>query len=137
MPVFLLLAAVGVGWGLWSGKLMPKQVLPLVLATAGLALFLKGSWLLGLPIAAVGAFWFWGMATRLGKLRQIPGSEYELAAARWLLGVSADDDAAKINARYKELVAKSHPERGDEGERKRKLNEARALLLDDLKRKKG
>jgi hypothetical protein len=111
--------------------------LPLVLATAGLALFLKGSWLLGLPIAAVGTFWFWGMATRLGKLRQIPSSEYELAAARWLLGVSVDDDAAKINARYKELVAKSHPERGDEVERKRKLNEARALLLDDLKRKKG
>jgi hypothetical protein len=116
---------------------MPKQVLPLVLATAGLALFLKGSWLLGLAIAAVGAFWLWGMATRLSKLRQIPGSEYELAAARWLLGVSVDDDAAKINARHKELMSKSDPKHGDQAQRKRKLNEARDLLLDDLKRKKG
>jgi hypothetical protein len=137
MLVLLLLAAAGIGWGLWSGKLMPKQVLPLVLAIAGVALFLKGSWLLGLPAAAIGALWFWGMTTRLGKLRQIPSSEYELAAARWLLGVSAGDDAAKINARHKELVAKSDPERGDETERKRKLNEARDLLLDDLKRKRG
>jgi hypothetical protein len=137
MVGLLLVAAAGIGWGLWSGKLMPKQVLPMVLTVAGVALFLKGSWLLGLPAAAIGALWFWGMTTRLGKLRQIPGSEYELAAARWLLGVSADDDAATINARHKELMSKSDPERSDETERKHKLNEARDLLLDDLKRKKG
>ncbi len=135
--LLLLVAAAGIGWALWSGKLMPKQILPLLLAIAGVALLLRGSWLLGLPAAAIGALWFWGMTVRLGKLRQIPGSEYELAAARWLLGVSADDDAAKINARHDELVAKTDAEQGGDPERKRKLAEARALLLDDLKRKRG
>lgn len=137
MLPFLLLVAAGIGWGLWSGKLMPKQLLPLALVIAGAVLSLRGAWLLGLPAIGVGVFWFRGMTLRLSKLRQIPSSEYELAAARWLLGVSASDDADKINARHKELVSKSDPERSDEAERKRKLNEARDLLLDDLKRKKG
>jgi hypothetical protein len=137
MIPFLLLVAAGIGWGLWSGKLMPKQLLPLTLVIAGAVLSLRGAWLLGLPAIGVGVFWFRGMTLRLSKLRQIPSSEFELAAARWLLGVSANDDAEKIKARHKELVSKNDPERGDGDERKRKLNEARDLLLDDLKRKKG
>ncbi|MBK7163002.1 MAG: hypothetical protein IPH79_11115 [Sphingomonadales bacterium] len=137
MLPFLLLVAAGIGWGLWSGKLMPKQLLPLALVIAGAVLSLRGAWLLGLPAIGVGVFWFRGMTLRLSKLRQIPSSEYELAAARWLLGVSANDDADKIKARHKELVTKSEPDRKDGEDRKRKLNEARDLLLDDLKRKKG
>ena len=136
LPVLLLVAA-GIGWGLWSGKLMPKQILPLALVIAGAVLALRGAWPIGLPAIGVGIFWFRGMTMRLARLRKIPGDEYELAAARWLLGVSANDDAEKIKARHKELVTQSDPERGDGEERKRKLNEARDLLLDDLKRKKG
>jgi hypothetical protein len=137
MALLLLLVAAGIGWGLWSGKLMPKQLLPLALVIAGAVLSLRGAWLLGLPAIGVGVFWFRGMTLRLSRLRKIPSNEYELAAARWLLGVSAEDGAEKIKERYKELVSRSDPDRGDEEERKRKLNEARDLLLDDLKRKKG
>ena len=53
-----------------------------------------------------------------------------------MLGVSANDDAERIKIRHKELMAKDDPARGDKGERIRKLNEARDLLLADLKRKK-
>lgn len=136
LPVLLLVAA-GIGWGLWSGKLMPKQLLPLAMVIAGAVLSLRGAWLLGLPAIGVGIFWFRGMTMRLSKLRKIPGNEYELAAARWLLGVSAEDDADRIRARHSELVEKSDSGDSDQEERKRKLNEARDLLLDDLKRKKG
>lgn len=136
MALLLLLVAAGIGWGLWSGKLMPKQLLPLALVIAGAVLSLRGAWLLGLPAIGVGIFWFRGMTSRLSKLRKIPGNEYELAAARWMLGVSPEDGAEKIKERHKELVAKQDSASGDEEERKRKLNEARDLLLDDLKRKK-
>lgn len=137
MLPFLLLVAAAIGWGLWSGKLMPRQLPPLVLVIAGAVLSLRGAWLLGLPAIGVGIFWFRGLTLRLSRLRTIPGSEYEIAAARWLLGVSANDDAAKIKARHKEVAGKSDPERGDDAERKRKLNAARDLLLDELKRKKS
>lgn len=137
MLPLLLLVAAGIGWGLWSGKLMPRQLLPLALVIAGAVLSLRGAWLLGLPAVGIGIFWFRGMTLRLSRLRKIPGDEYELAAARWLLGVSTNDDAEKIRARHKELVGKADPDQGDQTERKRKLNEARDLLLDDLKRKKG
>lgn len=137
MGVVLLLAAVaGIGWGLWSGRLTPKQILPLLLMVAGAGLALRGGWLIGLPALAVGIFWFRGMTARLSKLRHVPANEYELAAARWLLGVSAGDDAERIKKRHKELVAKDDPARGDGEDRVRKLNEARDLLLSDLKRKK-
>ncbi|MEN9393376.1 MAG: hypothetical protein RLZZ104_1719, partial [Pseudomonadota bacterium] len=53
VAVFILLAAIaGIGWGLWSGKLMPKQILPLVLMIAGAGVALRGGWLLGLPAIA-------------------------------------------------------------------------------------
>lgn len=137
MSFVLLLAAIaGIGWGLWSGRLMPKQILPLMLMIAGAGLALRGGWLFGLPALAVGIFWFRGMTARLAKIPQIAASDYELAAARWLLGVSAEDDAARIKARHKALVAQDDPARGDREERVRKLNEARDLLLSDLKRKK-
>lgn len=137
VAVLILLAMIGgIGWGLWSGKLMPKQILPLVLMIAGTGVALRGGWLFGLPAIAIGFFWFRGMTTRLSKIPQIAGSEYELAAARWTLGVSADDDAERIKMRHKELVSKDDPARGDAEGRVRKLNEARDLLLADLKRKK-
>ncbi|MGL5839177.1 MAG: hypothetical protein ACRCY3_11800 [Sphingorhabdus sp.] len=137
MGLILLLAAAGIGWGLWSGKLAPKQLLPLLLAIVGLGLALRGNWLIGLPVVAVGTFWFWGMTKRFNRLRKIPSSEYELAAARWLLGVSANDDAEKVKLRHRELMAKSRSDQSDDHERAQKLNEARDLLLDDLERKKG
>ena len=34
MLPFLLLVAAGIGWGLWSGKLMLKQLPPLALVIA-------------------------------------------------------------------------------------------------------
>ena len=58
MLPFLLLVAAGIGWGLWSGKLMLKQLLPLALVIAGAVLSLRGAWLLGLPAIGVGVFWF-------------------------------------------------------------------------------
>ncbi|WP_397594222.1 hypothetical protein [Sphingorhabdus sp.] len=137
VAVLILLAAIaGIGWGLWSGKLMPKQILPLVLMVAGAGVALRGGWLLGLPAIAIGFFWYRGLTARLSKIPQIASSEYELAAARWTLGVSANDDAERIKIRHKELIAKDDPARGDKEERIRKLNEARDLLLADLKRKK-
>jgi hypothetical protein len=131
MGIVLLLIAGAIGWGLWSKKLTTGQLLPLALAIGGAVLALRGAWLLGLPALALGAFWFLGMRARLSKLRQIPNSEYELAAARWLLGVSANDDAVQIRERHKALVAKE----SNDPERAQKLNEARDLLLDDLARK--
>lgn len=137
MGVVLLLAAIaGIGWGLWSGRLMPKQILPLLLMIAGAGLALRGGWVIGVPAIAIGFFWFRGMTARLSKIPQIAASEYELAAARWLLGVTAQDDAERIKKRHKELVSTDDPARGDREERVRKLNEARDLLLSDLKRKK-
>ena len=56
MLPFLLIVAAGIGWGLWSGKLMPKQLLPLALVIAGAVLSLRGAWLLGLPAIGVGVF---------------------------------------------------------------------------------
>ena len=51
------------------------------------------------------------------------------AAARALLGVGQDADAAAIRAAHRAHVARAHPDRGGSDEATRQLNAARDLLL--------
>ena len=72
-----------------SGKLRPAQLPPILLAVGGAFIALRGGWLLGISIIAIGAAWYRGLTWRLFGTKSIQTDEYELSAARWLLGVSA------------------------------------------------
>jgi DnaJ family protein C protein 19 len=52
-------------------------------------------------------------------------------AARAVLGVGADADAAAIRAAHRRLVSSVHPDRGGSAELTRRVNAARDLLLRD------
>jgi len=53
------------------------------------------------------------------------------AAAREVLGVGRDADAAAIRAAHRRLVSSVHPDRGGSAELTRRVNAARDLLLRD------
>jgi hypothetical protein len=135
MGPLLLLIAAGLGWGLWSGKLKPQQLLPIALVVAGAFLTIRGSWIIGLAAIGAGIAWYRGMTWRLFGLNSKQSDQYAIDQARWLLGVSAHDDEVRIRARHRQLIAENHPDRGGDEERAQKLNEARDLLLDDLAKK--
>jgi hypothetical protein len=137
MPLLLGLIAAALGWALWIGRIKLSQLPPILLALAGVFLALRGQWIFGLGAIAVGASWYRGLTWRMFGLKSKQSPEYHLANARALLGVAAHDDAERINARYRVLIAQNHPDRGGSEERASELNKARDLLLDDLARKSG
>lgn len=137
MGLLAILVAAAVGYALYSGKLKPAQLPPILLALGGAFMALRGSWILGVAAIAVGATWYRGLTWRLFGTRAQQTDEYALSGARWLLGVSANDDANRIRARHRQLISENHPDRGGSEERAAELNKARDLLLDDLNRKAG
>jgi hypothetical protein len=135
MPFLLGLIVAALAWALWTGRIKSAQLPPIILALAGGFLVLRGQWTIGLAAAALGASWYRGLTWRIFGLNSTQSHEYHLASARALLGVAAHDNAERINARYRVLIAQNHPDRGGSEERASALNKARDLLLDDLARK--
>jgi hypothetical protein len=137
MTILALMIAALVGYAMYSGKIRPAQLPPILLALGGAFIALRGGWILGIAAMAVGVSWYRGLTWRMFGTRSTQTDEYGLSAARWLLGVSPHDDAERIRARHRELISQNHPDRGGNEARAAELNEARDLLLNDLARKSG
>ncbi len=136
MGFLALLVAAAVGYALYSGKLRLAQLPPILLALGGAFIALRGSWILGIAAMTIGAAWYRGLTWRMFGSRAQQTDEYALSAARWMLGVSANDDAERIKARHRQLIAENHPDRGGSAERAAELNKARDVLLADLNSRK-
>jgi hypothetical protein len=137
MAFVALLVAAAVGYALWSGKVRLAQLPPILLALGGAFIALRGGWILGVAAIAVGATWYRGLTWRMFGTRAEQSNEFALGKARWLLGVSANDDADRIKSRHRQLISENHPDRGGSEARAAELNEARDLLLNDLARNSG
>lgn len=130
-----LLIIAALGWALWTKKLQPQQLPPILLGIGGAFLAARGSLLLGLGAIAIAAAWYRGMMWRLGK----GGKDNDAAAldaARVLLGVSRFDTAERIRERHRALISQNHPDAGGRDANAAALNKARDLLLDDLNKKR-
>ena len=137
MPFLALLIAAALGYAVWSGKIKLAQLPPILLTLGGAMIALRGGWMIGVPAMIAGVTWYRGMTWRLFGLNSKQSDEFGLGKARWLLGVSANDDAERIRARYRHLIAQNHPDTGGSEDRAMELNKARDVLLDDLAKKSG
>ncbi len=135
MPILLALIAAALGWAVWKGKLRVEQLPPIVLALGGAFLAVRGNLLFGLGAVAVAVTWYRGLTWRLFGTRAKQSDQYAIDKARFLLGVSRFDNAERIRARHRTLIAQNHPDTGGSDERASELNKARDLLLDDLDNK--
>jgi hypothetical protein len=135
MPILLALIAAALGWAVWKGKLRVEQLPPILLALGGAFLAVRGNLLFGLGAVAVAVTWYRGLTWRLFGTRAKQSDQYAIDKARFLLGVSRFDDAERIRARHRTLIAQNHPDTGGSDERASELNKARDLLLDDLDNK--
>lgn len=137
MPFLAFLIAAALGYALWSRKIRLTQLLPILLTLGGAMIALRGGWMIGIPAMLAGVAWYRGMTWRMFGLKSAQIDEFDLSKARWLLGVTAQDDAERIRARYRHLIAQSHPDTGGSEDRAVELNKARDVLLDDLAKKSG
>ena len=137
MPFLALLIAAALGYALWSRKIRLTQLPPILLTLGGAMIALRGGWMIGIPAVLAGVAWYRGMTWRMFGLKSAQPDEFDLSKARWLLGVSAQDDAESIRARYRHLIAQNHPDTGGSEDRAVELNKARDVLLGDLAKKSG
>ena len=135
MGLLFVLVAAALGWAVWSGKLRVQQLPPILLGIAGAFLALRGNFLIGLGAVAIAIAWHRGLTWRLFETRAKQSDQYAVDKARFLLGVSRFDNAERIRARHRMLIAKNHPDTGGSEERASELNKARDLLLNDAEAK--
>lgn len=132
MPVIAALVAGLIGWALWSGRIRAQQLPPILLGLGGAFLAVRGNLLIGIGAVVVAVTWYRGLTWRLFGTRAKQSDQYAIDKARFLLGVSRFDDAERIKARHRTLIAQNHPDTGGSDERASELNKARDLLLHEL-----
>lgn len=132
MLFIALLVAALIGYALWSGKIRTGQLPSILLALAGVMITARGGWVVGIPAILIGVSWYRGATWRIFGSRAKQTDEFALSKARWLLGVSAHDDAERIRLRHRHLMTENHPDRGGTDDRAAELNKARDILLDEL-----
>jgi hypothetical protein len=129
MPVLAAIVVAALGWALWTGKLRMQQVPPVMLGIVGGFLTIKGALIPGIAAIGIAVTWYRGLTWRLFGLNTVQSDQYHIDKARYLLGVGSRDDADRIRARHRKLIAENHPDIGGSDERASALNEARDLLL--------
>jgi hypothetical protein len=132
MPVIIALVVAALGWALWTGKIRTQQVPPVILGITGAFLTIKGAFLPGIAAIGIAVTWYRGLTWRLFGLKTTQSEQYHIDKARFLLGVGSRDDAERIRARHRKLIAENHPDIGGNDDRARELNHARDLLLQAL-----
>ncbi len=132
MPVLAAIIIAALGWALWNGKLRMQQLPPVMLGIAGGFLTIKGAIIPGIAAIGIAVTWYRGLTWRLFGLNTQQSNQYAIDKARYMLGVGSRDDADRIRARHRKLIAENHPDIGGNDERASALNEARDLLLATL-----
>ena len=100
-------------------------------AAAGCAVWtgLKGLWLVSIMLMA-SAVWLGAAAERSSGVRSSGGSDVmSVAQARAILGVGQGAASAEIEAAYRRLMLRAHPDQGGSAGLAAQLNAARDRLL--------
>ncbi|WP_291840340.1 molecular chaperone DnaJ [Brevundimonas sp.] len=135
-PLWLVLAAIAVwalvrlgrqgeraGRGHWR---ITATLFSAVMIGGGVLAVSRGSWLFGAGLIGAGLWLTIASRQRAVAPRAEGMTDSE---ARSLLGVSADATKAEINAAWKRLMARAHPDQGGTQGLATRLNAARDYLL--------
>ena len=107
-----------------SGRLLAS--LASVLITGGAVfVILRGSWIDGLILLAASAW----LAASAARARPAAASDMGLAESRSMLGVGEGASREEIEAAYKRLIQRVHPDKGGAPGLAAQLNAARERLL--------
>ena len=135
MGIVVVLIVAAIAWAVWKGNLSRQQVPPILLGLAGAFLAARGNLIIGVAAIGIAVTWYRGLSWRLFSTRAIQSDPNSIDKARFILGVSQFDNEESIRNRHRALIARNHPDTGGTDERAKELNEARDLLLRDLKNK--
>ena len=134
MGLFVLLAAAGLIWAWWTGRLKSltqDDVVAALLFLLGFELLMKGNLLPGAALMASSLLWAaWRRKPRAATAPPMPSDE-----ARRLLGVPVDATLAEIREAHRRLIARVHPDAGGSAELATRVNAARDALVAEMNRR--
>ena len=123
-----ILVMVGRGEGAFRiDRRMGPALLALVAAAGAFATALRGQWIASIGLIVVSGYFAVGW--RRGVRRLDLGEPMRSDEAREILGVGAAADRLEIEAAYRRLMLRAHPDRGGSTGLAAKLNAARDRLL--------
>ena len=129
MGPLVLLAAGGLIWAWWSGRLKgltTDDVVAGLVFLLGLDLLFRSALIPGAALMAASLLW---AAWR----RRPPGTDHmPVEDARRLLGVGPNASLAEIRAAHRRLIARVHPDVGGSAELAHRVNLARDTLVAEL-----
>jgi DnaJ family protein C protein 19 len=134
MGLFVLLAAAGVVWAWWTGRLKSltqDDVIAALLFLLGFELLMKGNLLPGAALMAASLLW----AAWRRKPRAAPAPTMPTDEARRLLGVPVDASLAEVREAHRRLIARVHPDAGGSAELATRVNAARDALVAEMNRR--
>ncbi len=138
--IFLVIGAALLALLVWMGRRPVRARLDLKMASAlcaalaavgAVAAGLRGAWVISLALVALSAW-----LGQTARLRRSPAdfesslSEMKLDQARAILGVPPGATRAEIEAAYRRLIRRAHPDQGGASDLAAQLNAARDLLVD-------
>ena len=126
--ILAILLAAGLAWWLHKEGVLLPNLRRLAIGGGGALLIVRLVETGQLVFAALAATALvgWWVATRKPAR---PAAPAEIAEARAVLGVGAQDDAAAINAAWRRVIAQVHPDKGGTADLARRVTAARDLLL--------
>ena len=90
----------------------------------------RGAWMAAAGMAAAGFYLIVTSRIRPARVsRAVPGDQMTEAEARSILGVGADASAQDINAAWRRLMGRAHPDQGGTEGLASRVNAARDRLL--------
>jgi hypothetical protein len=128
----ILLAAAGLVWGWWTGRLKGltyEDTAAALIFLLGLRLLTTGKLIGGAALmsgALLWAAWRRGLHT---------ASKMPVEDARRLLGVGPEASLAEIRDAHRRLIAKVHPDTGGSEELANRVNVARDTLVAEMNRR--
>jgi hypothetical protein len=134
MGLFVLLAAAGVVWAWWSGRLRRlthEDVVAALLFLLGIEMLAKGVLLPGAALIASSLLWVaWRRRSAAPAAPAMPADE-----ARRLLGVGPAATLADIREAHRRLMTRVHPDAGGSDELATRVNAARDALVAEMNRR--
>jgi DnaJ family protein C protein 19 len=134
MGLLVLLAAAGLVWAWWTGRLKTlshEDVVAALLFLLGFELLMKGNLLPGAALMASSLLWAaWRRKPRGVARPTMPADE-----ARRLLGLPREASLAEIREAHRRLIARVHPDAGGSAELAVRVNAARDALVAEMNRR--
>jgi DnaJ family protein C protein 19 len=128
----VLIAAGGLIWAWWTGKLKGftyEDVAAGLIFLLGFEMLVKGKLIVGAALMAGAILW---AAWRRGRTeREI----MPVADARRLLGVGPEASLSEIREAHRRLIARVHPDTGGSVELANRVNVARDTLVAEMNRR--